>query len=149
MLCLNLQLLRTLLGKNPEMKTTKIIDFVIEKCFGMFKDAKDFESNKKHHIMRYIFDIIVEVVYSPWDTNIHGKVMKYFIEMHNVPFWRENNKWSVPNTSDSKHHYMGLINPGCICYMNSLLQQLFMIEDFRNEVTKLNTHPANDISKEK
>lgn len=93
----------------------------------MFKDNKDFNTGKKHYIMRYLFDIITEVVFRPRDNNIQGKIMKYFIEMHNVPFWRENNKWSIANTSDSKHRFMGLINPGCICYMNSLLQQLFMI----------------------
>lgn len=149
MLCLNLQLLKTLLNKKPEMKTAKIVDFVMDKCFGMFKNTTDFGAGKKHYIMRYLFDIIVEVLHSPWNSNLHGKVMKIFIYVHNIPFWRENNKWSVPNTSNSKHHYMGLINPGCICYMNSLLQQLFMIEDFRNEITKLNTYPTSDPSKEK
>lgn len=132
------------------MKTSKVVDFVMDKCFGMFKNTTNFESAKAHYIMRYLFDIIVEVTHSPWDSDLHGKVMKSFIEMHNIPIWRENNKWSVPNTSDRKNQYMGLINPGCICYMNSLLQQLFMIEDFRDEIVRLNIHPASrDPSKEK
>jgi len=33
--------------------------------------------------------------------------------------------------------YVGIKNLGCICYMNSLLQQLFMIKTFRNGI--LNT----------
>ncbi|CAM9149145.1 unnamed protein product, partial [Phaeothamnion confervicola] len=36
----------------------------------------------------------------------------------------------------SKHPsgYIGLKNPGCICYMNSTMQQLFMIPGFRSDV---------------
>lgn len=30
--------------------------------------------------------------------------------------------------------HMGLFNLGCICYINSTIQQLFMIEPFRNAI---------------
>jgi ubiquitin C-terminal hydrolase len=34
----------------------------------------------------------------------------------------------------SKTGYCGLQNPGCICYMNSTIQQLFMIPEFRGKI---------------
>ena len=30
--------------------------------------------------------------------------------------------------------YVGIKNLGCICYMNALIQQLFMIKQFRNGI---------------
>ena len=40
--------------------------------------------------------------------------------------------------------YVGLKNFGCTCYMNSLLQQLYMIPDFRKSV--LGIHFPTDAS---
>lgn len=42
----------------------------------------------------------------------------------------------------SKTGYAGLKNLGCICYMNSALQQFFMVPDFRQGV--LNIEPSTD-----
>ena len=35
-----------------------------------------------------------------------------------------------------KQEFVGLSNQGATCYMNSLLQTLFMTPDFRNELYK-------------
>lgn len=34
--------------------------------------------------------------------------------------------------------YVGLKNLGCTCYMNSLLQQFFMVPDFRQGILSIN-----------
>lgn len=38
------------------------------------------------------------------------------------------------NSQIRKHARMGLFNLGCICYINSTIQQLFMIKPFRNAI---------------
>lgn len=37
----------------------------------------------------------------------------------------------------SASNYVGLYNPGCVCYMNSILQQLFMIQSFREGIIQI------------
>lgn len=42
--------------------------------------------------------------------------------------------------------YVGIKNLGCICYMNSLMQQFFMIKKFRNGILSIQD-PNKDESK--
>ena len=57
-------------------------------------------------------------------------------------FWRtpRNQDWSI-TTNDkqdkSSTGYVGLKNIGCICYINSIMQQLFMIKPFRKAMLEV------------
>lgn len=54
------------------------------------------------------------------------------------PSWRTNKEsdWNIKLYEDEKSSTgrVGIKNLGCICYMNSLNQQLFMIPGFRNDI---------------
>lgn len=43
-------------------------------------------------------------------------------------------------------YYAGLVNPGCICYMNALLQQLFMLPSFHQGLLSLDCSFENSSS---
>ncbi len=66
-------------------------------------------------------------------------------------FWRtsSNNDWHiVPLTSErSKTGYVGLKNLGCTCYMNSLLQQFFMLSEFRDTILQTEDVNSDKVAK--
>ena len=41
--------------------------------------------------------------------------------------------------------YAGMVNPGCLCYLNSAMQQLFMIPSFRESILSLPLSPNVNI----
>lgn len=48
------------------------------------------------------------------------------------------NEWNLGPDESRSSCYVGLRNLGCTCYMNSLLQQLFMIPGFADSILKAN-----------
>lgn len=57
-------------------------------------------------------------------------------------FWRTQRKvdWNVASfqkNEKSATGFVGLKNIGCICYMNSIMQQLFMIPSFRKAILEV------------
>lgn len=77
--------------------------------------------------------------------------MRQTIYSSNVSWhWRSprNTDWSI-STIDRQERsatgYVGLKNIGCICYMNSIMQQLFMITPFRKAMLEVeDRNPLNE-----
>ncbi|CAD8115825.1 unnamed protein product [Paramecium sonneborni] len=69
------------------------------------------------------------------------KLMNIFEQYFSCSFWRtsSNTNWNIVQTQQSKSQtgFVGLRNLGCICYMNSLMQQLFTLPNFRESVLSL------------
>jgi uncharacterized UBP type Zn finger protein len=68
----------------------------------------------------------------------HHSTLSKLSSLHKEGAWRSRriDDWFL-NTSEkikSGCGYVGLKNLGCICYINSFLQQIFMIPDFRNAI---------------
>lgn len=59
------------------------------------------------------------------------KVVRDVQEFHKIDYWRTSDNWATSIESEVKAKYVGLENPGCICYLNSLTQQLYMTKNFR------------------
>ena len=52
------------------------------------------------------------------------------------------------HTEKSSTGYVGIKNLGCICYMNSLLQQLFMIPSFRNTILSIDDPQKGEVEEQ-
>jgi ubiquitin C-terminal hydrolase len=58
-------------------------------------------------------------------------------------YWRSRAPadWRIqPALSKGKNAYVGLKNLGCTCYLNSLMQQLFMIREFSDSIIKVSNN---------
>ena len=67
------------------------------------------------------------------------------------PQWRNNKEqdWNISLREEkSSTGYVGIKNLGCICYMLSLFQQLFMIQSFRNDLLTVKDPNFEKVAKE-
>ena len=60
---------------------------------------------------------------------------------------KKPNKWNYtpPGSSATVQKYVGLKNLGCICYMNSMMQQFFMTPAFRYNLLCVNDGIAENM----
>lgn len=72
--------------------------------------------------------------------------------MHLHSEWRTRryHDWNIQPKINEKSStgYVGLKNLGCICYMNSLLQQLYMIPTLRNAILYVDDPKFKSTKKE-
>lgn len=61
--------------------------------------------------------------------------------------WNYSPQDSLQDVAGGIHH-AGLVNPGCVCYMNSLLQQLCMMPDFYNGLLQLDCSSTGAMAPE-
>ena len=68
-------------------------------------------------------------------------MLDYLSNFNKEATWRTSKEtdWNVKLYNDEKSSsgHVGIKNLACICYMNSLNQQLFMIPTFRNDVLSI------------
>jgi len=85
--------------------------------------------------------------------------MNNFLEKSMIPLisnvrrlevWNYNpSSSSGSNSTSALSKYVGLRNLGCICYMNSMLQQFFMIPAFRYNLLCVDDQTSEDLKEYK
>lgn len=121
----------------PGIYSKDFLNFVLSK--GLFSRVRPSEDDDtisyplcKHFQTRgYAFRLLQQLFGYDNMTDI-AKFLEPYIKTGS---WRSNKreKWNIVSSQLShRTSYVGLVNLGCTCYMNSLMQQLYMCPQFRN-----------------
>lgn len=80
------------------------------------------------------------------------QVLGYIKSLQEKSSWRTRKQadWCISPYHDEKSTtgYVGVKNLGCVCYMIALLQQLYMIPTFRENVLTVKDQQKNEVPKE-
>ena len=131
------------------LKGYNICDIILNQC--LLSKCKDnpleqpqakCSSSKSQEIAYNILMLLCQ------NNNEHSlSLMKEIIttlnNYHTLGFWKTNLKehWYISLHDNVKTNYVGLKNLGAICYINSIIQQMYMIKEMRNTIMSINTPP--------
>jgi ubiquitin carboxyl-terminal hydrolase 9/24 len=144
--------LKNLLAKYPDIRETfpeknSLLYFLIHDCLfhketrgQLIQKAKAMPPKCKHTTTR---ERCLELLGEVARENPEGvQMLTRYLKTHiSETFWRTPRKtdWqiTVHQQERSLTGFVGLKNIGCICYMNSIMQQLFMIPTFRKAILEV------------
>ena len=144
--------LSSILNINPKDLTNyitnkvDICDFFLKKC-NLRKcvpkplDEKEpfcLNNQSKGAVYKLIL-FILKNIDNEKDNNLYTKIINILDDYHKLGFWKTYNSrnWDIESRDIQKAKYVGLKNMTSTCYLNSIIQQLFMIKMFRETIMKI------------
>lgn len=81
------------------------------------------------------------------DVKLYNKIIIFLNKYHEKGFWKTFNhkKWELDSKEMIKGKYIGLQNMSATCYLNSIIQQLYMIPMLRETILKINNFSKDNI----
>ena len=81
------------------------------------------------------------------DANLYNKIIDFLNEYHKKGFWKtyHHKNWELDSKEMHKGKYVGLKNMASTCYLNSIIQQLFMIPMFRETILKIENSSKTNV----
>ena len=140
-----LMVLRVLIIKSRELsekvnKNYNLIDLILNKCLLSKCQVKStiapFPKCKTPSSRESAYKLLTALSYNNPDVTL--QIINVLNNYHMLGYWKSKRifdwKISLSNDEKSSTGYVGLKNLGCTCYMNSLIQQFFMIPQLRESL---------------
>ena len=146
-----LQILQLLISKYPIPIQDSTLHLILETCLFAIPESKlspsfDPPKCKNSKTRKFAFKLLLELCVK--SSASLSKVTSFLDHFHEDPSWRTSRKpdWNISPITKEKSQlgFVGLKNLGCTCYMNSILQQLYMIKTFSQSILKLSDFNDED-----
>ena len=81
------------------------------------------------------------------NKNLYYDIINLLEKYHQIGFWKNNlsKNWELENSEPNKQEYIGLKNMSSTCYMNAILQQIFMIPMLRETLLNINNPDKKNV----
>ena len=117
---------------------------IMRKCIDKPLEAKNpfcLTSQSQNGVYKLLSIILQNIS----DNDLFNKIIEILNKYHKLGFWKTYNakNWDLESKEMQKGKYVGLKNMTATCYLNSIIQQLYMIEMFRETILKIN-NPSKD-----
>jgi len=80
------------------------------------------------------------------EDSLYIKIWNSLNKYHKLEFWKKNKKFEINYNDCNRKEFIGLKNMSSTCYMNSILQQFFMIPMLRETILSIGNENINNLS---
>ena len=134
-----------------------LIQGILNKCNQnpLFSEATPYSSFDSHKIIFQILIFILKYLHNNnknileekkyLNDSIYMMIWRTLNKYHSLDFWKKNPDFEMDFNSKEKKEFIGLKNMSSTCYMNSILQQFFMIPMLRETLLSINTDKQDTI----
>lgn len=122
-----------------------LTEIISDEIFGVIKEQNQVNRRIRSKIvLGQAYPLILEICKK--DENVKFSVFEKMERFHELQASAAENESDFLGgyKDDSEYNYVGLQNMGCTCFMNSLLQQLFMMPEFRTALIAMDLRDIPD-----
>jgi len=137
-------MLRIEILKHPPLKSkvnsVELVKYLLNSLFCIESAGARFKEQKLRKQALGLLEVMCKSFSKEGET-----IRKYLDDIHCNGSWRTNRRedWKISSGINRSNNFLGLKNLGATCYVNSLIQQLFMIPSFRKQIIEVEHKPIN------
>ena len=128
-----------------------VFDLFINKCLLRKCTDKPLESKDPFCLTSQsqnpVYNLLIIILQNIHDVKLYNKIIIFLNKYHEKGFWKTFNhkNWELDSKEMIKGKYIGLQNMSATCYLNSIIQQLYMIPMLRETILKINNSSKDNI----
>ena len=128
-----------------------IYDLFFKKCILRKCIEKPLEEKKPfcrtNQSKNGVYKILLIILKNTKNNDLYLKIFEKMNKYHSLGFWKtaKVKNWELDSKEMPKWKYVGLKNMTATCYLNAIIQQLYMIPIFRETILKIENNSKNNV----
>ena len=149
--------LSNILNLNPKefikyiINKVDICDLFLNKCIMRKCIEKPLEIKQPfcltNQSQKAVYELLNIILINLQNNDLYLKIVEFLNKYHQAGFWKTINvkNWELESKETPKSKYVGLKNMTATCYLNSIIQQLYMIPMFRETILKIENSSKKNV----